>query len=206
MLPLAVMCDKVEIYPLALMSPATCKAFVGVAIPIPIFPVSPSTTNLPLPTLKSSPASVPRVTPIEVPASELMVSSAIFPTFVMFPSLKDVAVVEAIIRVPSSVIVLSVITVPPIVKSVEASIVVPAIVVAELAPIVAPSTVPPFISAVVKTAAAAVIVPLELMFPLAVMLFKFKEAAPELPILKCPPLIPASANLLPFISYRVAVI
>ena len=61
------------------------------------------------------------------PSSALIVSSAISPTFVILPSLKDVAVVEAITKVPSSVIVLSVITVPPIVKSVVASIVVPVI-------------------------------------------------------------------------------
>jgi hypothetical protein len=41
---------------------------------------------LPEPTLKSSPASVPRVTPIDVPASELMVSNEISPTFVMLLS------------------------------------------------------------------------------------------------------------------------
>ena len=36
----------------------------GEAVPIPTFPVSPSTTSLFEPTLKSSPASVPKVTPI----------------------------------------------------------------------------------------------------------------------------------------------
>ena len=37
MSPLAVMCDKVFIAPLALMSPVTCNSFVGAVVPIPTF-------------------------------------------------------------------------------------------------------------------------------------------------------------------------
>ena len=75
-----------------------CNFSSGAVSPIPTRPVSPSTTNFPLPTLKSSPASVPNVTPIDVPASELIVSSEIFPTLVMSPSLK--VVVPSIFKPP----------------------------------------------------------------------------------------------------------
>ena len=50
--------------------------------------MSPSTNNFPEPTLKSSPASVPRVTPMLVPASEEMVSRDISPTLVILLSPK----------------------------------------------------------------------------------------------------------------------
>ena len=66
-----------------------CNKSLGVAVPIPIFPVSPSTTSLSVSTKKSSPESDPNTTLMDVPASEEIVSKDISPTFKILLSAKS---------------------------------------------------------------------------------------------------------------------
>ncbi len=143
---------------------------------MPTLPVSPSTTSLPPSILKSSPASLPSA--------------------IVHPS------TGASAKVPSSVIVLSVITVPPIVKSVVASIVVPVIARAVSAPSI-PSTLVPIKSVAVIDVAAdtvpkfAMVLPAFVQFPFILERFKVVVSVlPNEPVEVDEPLICPLVNIL----------
>ena len=69
MSPLAVMCERVEMKPLALISPATPNAFDGVVVPIPTF--EPLITN-PLETFLDSNLIIPVAFVISFPPVALV--------------------------------------------------------------------------------------------------------------------------------------